>query len=182
MDEPISKSQKKRDADHLQKVGVQFIDLSLEKLNQLPLPENLYKAIIEAKKIKSHGARRRQAQLIGKLMRAADHEEIIAAYQLMLDEEQGTTASFHEVEMWRDRLLQGDKSELTEFIAQYQPEEVQHLRQLITKARADAEKNKNTGAAKALFRFLRGCIQWIIRYLLVARGGWSICWKKKYAR
>ena len=66
MEEPISKSQKKRDADALQKIGVELVALSLEKLDTLPLPDNLRRAIIEAKSLKSHGAIRRQAQLIGK--------------------------------------------------------------------------------------------------------------------
>ncbi|MGM9455261.1 ribosome biogenesis factor YjgA [Legionella bozemanae] len=159
MDEPVSKSQKKRDADFLQKMGVKLIDLSLSKLELLPLPENLYKAIIDAKSIKSHGAKRRQSQLIGKLMRAADHEEILAAYERLLEEDKAVTASFHEVEHWRDRLLNEGKEALTAFIEVYQPEEVQHLRQLIKKAVDDQQKEKNTGAAKALFRYLRSSIE-----------------------
>lgn len=158
MDEPVSKSQKKRDADFLQKIGVNFIELSLAKLNLLPLPENLYRAIVDAKSIKSHGAKRRQAQLIGKLMRAAAHEEIIAAYERMLEEESAVAASFHEVEMWRDRLINEGRTALTAFIEAYHPEDVQQLRQLIKKAIDDQQKNKNTGAAKTLFRYLRSCI------------------------
>ncbi|KTD69498.1 MULTISPECIES: ribosome biogenesis factor YjgA [Legionella] len=159
MDEPVSKSQKKREADFLQKTGVKFIDLSLAKLDLLPLPENLYKAIVEAKAIKSHGAKRRQAQLIGKLMRAADYEEILAAYERLLEEDSAVTASFHEVELWRDRLINEGKDALTAFIEAYQPEDVQHLRQLIKKAVDDQQKEKNTGAAKALFRYLRSSIE-----------------------
>ena len=158
MDEPVSKSQKKRDADVLQKTGVKFIELSLAKLDTLPLTDTLRKAIIDAKSIKSHGAKRRQAQLIGKLMRAADYEEILAAYEHMLEEESAVTANFHEVELWRDKLMQEGKEALTEFIDAYQPEDVQHLRQLIKKAIDDHLKEKNSGAAKALFRYLRSLI------------------------
>ena len=154
MDEPVSKTQKKREADFLQKMGVQCVDLSVAKLELLPLPENLYKAIMEAKSIKSHGAKRRQAQLIGKLMRAADHEAILAAYEQMQEEERSTSASFHEVERWRERLLSEGKTALTEFIAQYQPQEVQQLRQLIKKAQAENQQ-ESTAAFKALFRLLR---------------------------
>lgn len=159
MDEPVSKSQKKRDADFLQKMGIKLIDLSLSKLELLPLPENLYKAIIDAKSIKSHGAKRRQAQLIGKLMRAADYEEILAAYERLLEEDKAVTVSFHEVEHWRLRLLNEGKEALTAFIEAYQPEDVQHLRQLIKKAVDDQQKERNSGAAKALFRYLRSFIE-----------------------
>ena len=94
MEEPISKSQKKREADALQKVGVQLIDLPLTKLDTIPLPENLRQAILDAKLIKSHGAKRRQAQLIGKLMRASDSDAIIEAYEAIVAEESSQTASF----------------------------------------------------------------------------------------
>ncbi|MGC1183183.1 ribosome biogenesis factor YjgA [Legionella sp.] len=158
MDEHVSKSQKKREADFLQKMGVKFIDLSLAKLNLLPLPENLYKAIIDAKVIKSHGAKRRQAQLIGKLMRVANCDEILAAYERIIEEESAVTVSFHVAEIWRDRLLNEGKAALTAFIETFHPEEIQQLRQLIKKAIDDQQKEKNTGAAKALFRYLRSCI------------------------
>lgn len=158
MDEQVSKSQKKREADFLQKTGVKFIDLSMAKLDTLPLTDNLRKAIIDAKSIKSHGAKRRQAQLIGKLMRAADYEAILAAYEKILEEDCAITASFHEVEQWRDKLIHDGKDALTEFINLYQPEDVQQLRQLIKKAIDDQLKEKNTGAAKALFRYLRSSI------------------------
>ncbi|MCL9683143.1 ribosome biogenesis factor YjgA [Legionella maioricensis] len=159
MEEPVSKSQKKREADTLQKMGVAFIDLSLTKLDSLPLTDNLRKAIIDAKSIKSHGAKRRQAQLIGKLMRSADYEAILAAYEQILEEDSAVTANFHEVELWRDKLIQDGKEALTEFIDIHQPEDVQQLRQLIKKAVDDRLKEKNSGAAKALFRYLRSAIK-----------------------
>lgn len=159
MEEEISKSQKKREAEALQKLGVALTELSPAKLTTLPLTDQLYKALIEAKSIKSHGAKRRHAQLIGKLMREADSEAIIAAYQSMQEEDQGVTAHFHEVELWRDRLIAQGKDALTEFIRLYPTDDVQQLRQLIKKAVDDVQKERNTGGAKALFRFLRTVIQ-----------------------
>jgi ribosome-associated protein len=159
MEEPVSKSQKKREANFLQDLGVQLIELSLSKLDALPLTETLHKAIIDAKSIKSHGAKRRQAQLIGKLMRSADYEAIIAAYNAMLEEDSAVTAEFHEVERWRDRLIHDGKEALTEFLNSHHSEDLQHLRQLIKKAVDDVQKEKNTGASKALFRYLRSTIK-----------------------
>ena len=159
MEEPVSKSQKKRDAEFLRKTAVKFIDLSLAKLDTLPLTDTLRKAIVDAKTIKSHGAKRRQAQLIGKLMRAADYDDILAAYDNMMQEESAVTANFHEVELWREKLITDGKEALTEFIDAYQPDDVQHLRQLIKKAIDDQHKAKNTGAATALFRYLRSAIK-----------------------
>lgn len=157
MEEQKSKSQKKRDAEALRKIGVALIDLSKEKLADLPLPTNLHQAILEAKNIKSHGATRRQAQLIGKLMREAESDNIIQAYEALMLADKAQTTSFHEVEKWRDRLLNDyeAKEALTEFIGHYQPTDVQQLRQLVKKASEEQRNQGNTGAAKALFRFLR---------------------------
>jgi ribosome-associated protein len=158
MEEIKSKSQKKRDADALQKIGVELIALSEAKLDTLPLPENLRQAITQAKNIRSHGAIRRQAQLIGKLMRAADSEAIIEAYEKILAEGSAQTAAFHELEQWRNRLINEGKDALTAFIQLYQPKDLQVLRQLIKKASDEQQSGLHTGATKALFRYLRSCL------------------------
>ncbi|MFA5960802.1 MAG: ribosome biogenesis factor YjgA [Tatlockia sp.] len=158
MEDIKSKSQKKREADALQKLGTKLVALSKEKLNALPLPTTLYQAIIEAKSIKSHGAIRRQSQLIGKLMRASDYEAILAAYEEMTADDGAQTAVFHELEQWRDKLIHEGKEALTAFIETYHPNDIQQLRQLVKKAIDEQASNKPMGAAKALFRFLRSCI------------------------
>ena len=158
MDEPKSKAQKKRDADSLQKIGVELISLSQAKLETLPLTPQLRLAIMEARRLKSHGAIRRQQQLIGKLMRAGNTEEILEEYGKMQAEASAQTADFHLMEVWRARLIAEGKDALTEFISTYQPADVQQLRQLIKKAVDESLKEQSTGASKALFRFLRSCL------------------------
>lgn len=160
MEDEISKSQKKRDAEALQKLGVKLVDWSMDKLNQLPLPDPLRQAIIDAKSLKSHGAIRRQAQLIGKLMRTSDLDAIHAAYDVMMADDNAKTAIFHEIELWRDRFIRDDKDALTEFVDKYHPDDLQHLRQLIKKAVEEHRKDPQLPAAsRALFRYLRSCIQ-----------------------
>ena len=159
MDEPKSKSQKKREADALQKVGVELIALSFEKLDALPLPDNLRRAIVEAKLLKSHGAIRRQAQLIGKLMRSENSEDILAGYEQIQAEASATTAEFHEAELWRTRLMNEGKDALTEFVTAHQPSDILKLRQLIKKAVDEQKKELHLGASKALFRYLRSCLK-----------------------
>lgn len=158
MEEPISKSQKKREADELQKLGVELVALPQGKLETLPLTDALRRAILEAKNIKSHGAMRRQAQLIGKLMRSADSDNIRSAYDALLEEGNSQTAAFHLLEQWRDRLILDDKDSLTAFISEYPQVDVQHLRQLLKKAVEEKKTGKSPGAGKALFRFLRSCL------------------------
>ena len=64
-----SKSQRKRDAHALQALGVQLIALSAAQLVRLELPEALHEAMLAAQRMHAHGARTRQMQYIGKLMR-----------------------------------------------------------------------------------------------------------------
>lgn len=159
MEEPISKTEKKRQVEALQRLGVKLIDLPNDKLDSIPLSPQLKQAILDARKIKSNGAKRRQAQLIGKLMRQDDSEEIEQAYQKIQEEGSAKSAAFHECEHWRDRLLAEDNQALSEFIDKFQPEDIQLLRQLIKKARDEQQKAANRGSAKALFRLIRETIQ-----------------------
>lgn len=150
-----SKSQKKREAEALQTLGKQLIELDDAVLDTMPLTEALHQALRDAKRIKSHGALRRQTQLIGKLMRVADHEAIGSALEALLETDAEQAAKFHLTEIWRDKLVEGGAMALTEFISTFQPEDIQHLRQLIKKAGSDNSEVQQKAARKALFRFIR---------------------------
>ena len=71
-----SKTKRKQQMDELQKLGMQLVDLSKDKLSKIDLPEPLLDAIKLAQKITANGAIRRQNQYIGKLMRSVDAEYI----------------------------------------------------------------------------------------------------------
>jgi ribosome-associated protein len=60
----------------LQALGERLVQLKEPYLLGLGLSDSLLDAIAEAKRIKGHGAIRRQNQLIGKLMRDIDIEPI----------------------------------------------------------------------------------------------------------
>lgn len=67
-DSIVSKSQKKRDSLGLQDLGRKMTELRPEVLRKLPLSESLLKALLDAKPLKM-GAKKRQIQYIGKLLR-----------------------------------------------------------------------------------------------------------------
>lgn len=77
-DEPEgpSKTQRKNQMHKLQALGERLVQLKEPYLLGLGLSDSLLDAITEAKRIKGHGAIRRQNQLIGKLMRDVDIEPI----------------------------------------------------------------------------------------------------------
>ena len=67
-----SKSQRKRDAHALQALGAQLVELPPAHLAQMDLPDALREAVLAAQGMRQHGARMRQMQYIGKLMRQLD--------------------------------------------------------------------------------------------------------------
>ena len=159
IEENKSKSQNKRDAEVLKDFGTKLVSMRVELLERLPLSVTLRRAVMDAKNLKNHGAVRRQTQWIGKLLRQDDHVGIHDAYQAILADGSTKTAAFHALEIWRTRLLEAGNPALTEFIALYQPTEIQLLRQLIKKAQ-DMQNTEHFAAANlALFRHLRSHTQ-----------------------
>ena len=76
-----SKSARKREHLAKQKLGEELIPLAESDLRALPIEDDLLEAVLEAKKIKAHGALRRQRQYIGKLMRHVDPEPLQSALE-----------------------------------------------------------------------------------------------------
>jgi ribosome-associated protein len=150
-----SKSQLKREMTALQKLGEKLVNLKPRQLHDIPLPEHLLLAIEAAQKISSHGAKRRQLQYIGKLMRSIDPEPIQTALDKLYSGQQHETHEFHDLEEWRTRLLTGDDAVINDFLEIYPNTDRQQLRQLLRNARKENEVNKPHGALKALFRYLR---------------------------
>ena len=74
------------------------------------LPDVLVEAIREARCMRAHGARRRQMQLIGKLMRDVDPEPIQKKLDMINRAGVQETAWLHLLERWRDRLLSDEKA------------------------------------------------------------------------
>ncbi len=68
-DEFISRSERKRRAEALQKLGVRLTELRPAQLAALALPPELVAAIEEARRLRSRAALARQRQYIGRLMR-----------------------------------------------------------------------------------------------------------------
>ena len=75
-DDRKSRTQKKNEARALQKLGEQLVALSSGQLESIDISDDLRNAVIVAGKTKSYGARRRQLQYIGTLMRDIDPEPI----------------------------------------------------------------------------------------------------------
>lgn len=118
------------------------------------MPENIFDAVRECQKITAHGARRRQIQYLGKLMRSVDDEPIRAGLALLRGESSAETARLHRLERLRVRLLE-DEAVLTEIAAQWPGVDLQHLRTLRRNALKEKENNKPPKNFRAIFQILQ---------------------------
>jgi ribosome-associated protein len=155
-DEPEkSRSRLKREATALQKVGEKLVLLSDDQLDRMGLPTRLLEAIRSVRAIRSHGARRRQMQYIGSLMRRVDAEPI---EQALLAIEQGSyeqADAFHRIEAWRDQLVDGDDGPLQDILDTFPNADRRRLGQLVRSARKEKEKHAPPKSARNLFRYLK---------------------------
>lgn len=153
-----SKSKRKRQMTALQDIGKTLVELSQTQLDTIPLESPLAEAITLARSIKDHEGKRRQLQYIGKLMRHIDTQPIQDALnKIQLKDKQGTI-KFHQIELWRDRLIAEKDAILQEFVEKFPDADRQHIRQLVRNAQQDFDNNRNTGAKTALFRYLQTLI------------------------
>lgn len=150
-----SKSQVKREMHALQEVGEKLIDMNEKQLATIPLDETMLDAIYIARKLPHKEARRRQIQYIGRLMREGNHDEICAAVDKLQNRSDQYIHRQHQVERYRDLLIQGDKQIFQTLVTSCPGIDVQHLRQLIRSAQKDVEENKPPANARKLFAFIR---------------------------
>jgi ribosome-associated protein len=151
-----SKSALKRRMHALQQLGETLAGLSDKQLQQLPIDsERLLQVVREARGIRSHSARRRHLQLIGKLMRDVDPEPIEKALQAMDRGHRESTEAFHELEQLRDAMLAAGPSGVELAAARWPQADRQHLRQLITQHQRELQRGKPPAASRKLFRYLR---------------------------
>lgn len=149
-----SKSQKKREAEALQKLGGELAKLAPDAFERVTgLPEDIRDAILEYRRLKSFGALRRQMQLIGKLMRRLDYDAVREAIDRATGASRAAAAAHQRAEKLRDALL-SDNDKLTEYISSHPEVDVQQLRTLIRLARKEKEAAKPPKYFRELYRFL----------------------------
>lgn len=153
-EEFVSRTRKKQQVEELQKLGAALVELTPGQLDALELPALLLAAVREAQRITSHGARRRQLQYIGKLMRKVDPEPIRAALAAVAGQSAQARARQKRLESWRERLI-GDDTALTAFASEHPGADLQALRALIRNARKEIAGAKPPRAQRELFRLIR---------------------------
>ena len=138
----------------LQALGVALTRLPESQLRSIEIPAELREALLEAKRIKSHEAKRRQLQYVGRLMRDVDPAPIRSRLAEIEGHGARATARHRRLEAWRERLLADDEA-LTAFAAEHPGADLQALRASIRNARKEQKEGKPPRAYRELFRVLK---------------------------
>jgi ribosome-associated protein len=153
--EGISKSQQKRELLALQKIGDRLMNMTPSQVASFPLGPRLTEALEEARRIKGHSARRRHVRRVAKLLRSEDMDSIQQLLDKLDGEQLEEKRRFHQLERWRERLLQDGDSALTELLQICPQADSQQIRQLLRTARKEQDGARPTAAARKLFRYLK---------------------------
>ena len=156
-----SRSQLRRDALDILRLAETLAALSEAELARVPMDDELREEIRRTRAVTSHIARKRQTQFLAKQMRKLD-EDALASIRRALAHDRTQAhreaAALHQVETWRERLLDGGDDALNAFLAEHPSADRQQLRQLVRNALAERERNKPPHAYRELFRALRGLL------------------------
>jgi len=155
-DEIVSKTKRKQEMTALQSLGAKLVELPESQIAALPMEEKLREALLEAKRITIHEAKRRQMQYVGKLMRQIDPAPLRERLEAITGHSARAAAQHRRLEAWRERLL-ADDAALTAFAAEHPDADLQALRTLIRNTRREQKEAKPPRSFRELFRLIKEC-------------------------
>ncbi len=150
-----SRAAKKRSMDDLLKLVLYLMELSQGDFDALGLPEDFRDYIIEARKVKAHGARRRQIRYVVQKLAADDIDSIKGKIAEMKEQRDRRVKNFHIIESLRDRVLAGGDEVIQEVMERFPNADRQQLRNLQRAAQKEKVPGTNVKTNRAMFRFLQ---------------------------
>ena len=138
----------------LQALGAELVALPEAQLKRCELDAALREAVEEARRIRSHEAKRRQLQYIGRLMREIDPGPIRAQLAAITGNSAEAAAAHRRLEALRTRLLEDDAA-LTAYAREHPAADLQKIRALIRNAREEQKGDRPPRAFRELFRVLK---------------------------
>lgn len=158
-DELISKSELKRQAKELHKLGETLVSLTDAHVATIPMDEELADAVAIARRInKKKDGYRRQLQFIGKVLRQRDTAPIEEALAKITHQHQASNAAFHALEKAREAVISQGDSAIQRLIEEYPELDRQKLRQFHRQIKKEREKNAPPKAFRELFQYLKDII------------------------
>ena len=156
--EEVSKSQRKREARDVFLLARELVEMKQNTLNKIlssvDLGEDIGFEIAKARKITSHGARKREIQFLSKKLRQIEIESLHMAIAEPKEFAQIEARRQHRLENWRDALIANGDQVLHRLCQLNTGIDRQQFRQLIRNARREAAQNKPPASSRSLFRLL----------------------------
>lgn len=153
-----SKSDLKRQARALRDLGERLVGMDPGQRADLPLPDDIRHCIEAAQGITQGGARKRELQYLGKLLRELSEEKLAGIREgldRVADASRVEAARHHRLERWRDALIERGDELIFRLAEDWPGDERRRLRQLVLAARRESDAGKPPASARALFRRLR---------------------------
>ena len=154
-DEKPSKSARKREIAALQVLAGQMAALSDGELQRLGVDESLRGAIGQVRSMRPSGARNRQLKHCVKHMDPQTLDEVRAYIDDRHSQLVDANRRLHEIEQWRDRLVEEGDAGLEALFSTYANLDRQQVRQLCRDAARERDTDKPAGAGRKLSRYLR---------------------------
>jgi ribosome-associated protein len=154
-EEPKSRTRLKKEVEELQKLGEQLVELPSSYLGKSGIPPELLDAVLTAKSIHAHGARRRQMQRIGVIMREVDGAQIRRVLHAFGQEkyERGSPSIEDPYESV-SKLINGSDAQVEDLMERYPHADRTRLRSLVRNARKEASQEGHSRAMNALKSYL----------------------------
>lgn len=153
-----SKSELKRRAKDITALGMMLAERNISQLQGLPYPE-IIAAIETYQRITKGNAKKRQMLYVGKLLRQVDLEVIERFVDRYDSASEHHQLLVHQLERWREQLIEGDPSVMDDISRQCPDLDRQHLRTLTREAKSvlkeEATTSKSHRAFKKLFQYLK---------------------------
>jgi ribosome-associated protein len=159
-----SKTKLKNSLERFRKFTAEMVELPQGRFNQLDFPEDIKEALTMARKLTSHGARRRQMSFVARLVEDLDIDAIRERVRnldhgiMPKKSMPGSTpeaAALTEVEAMAKKLLDGNDQTIFALSSRFDPSDRQSLRHFLRKSKKSLEAGGNrTELRKALASFL----------------------------
>lgn len=150
-----SRAAKKRSMDELLKLVLFLMEISQGDFDALELPDELAGPLLGARKVKAHGARRRQVRYVIQILASGDVEAVKEKISGMKELRDKRAGNFHLIEALRDRVLEGGDEVVQEIVERFPDVDRQQLRNLQRAALKQNVPGTNVKTSRAMFRFLQ---------------------------
>ena len=158
MSDSSSKTAQKNAQKPLKDLASKLVDTPDNDLDALSLPERLRTAVVDAKKIRAHGALRRQRQLVAKLLREVDASAIAADLAAMRKDDEQAKSTFKQAERWRDRLIGEGRPALDAFASAFGAAPAD-LEPLLVELWQGADERSERRLKREAFRIVHAAVQ-----------------------